>query len=66
VVAFADVILQVDDSDSTQQSMGQVIAKAFNIKFGFHGLFTNTMVKVRNVSRSSSLSLEIMSLLVGF
>ncbi|CAE6432678.1 unnamed protein product [Rhizoctonia solani] len=36
----------VDDSDSTQQTIGQLIAGMFDIKFGFHGFFMNTLAKV--------------------
>jgi len=36
----------VDDSDSTQGSMGQAVADLFGIQFGFHGFIVNTKVKV--------------------
>lgn len=36
----------VDDSDSTQGSMGQAVADLFGINFGFHGFIVNTKVKV--------------------
>lgn len=45
--ASIDIILQVDDSDSTQQTVGQLIASMFDVKFGFHGFFMNTLAKVR-------------------
>ncbi|KAG8932170.1 hypothetical protein FRC03_005359 [Tulasnella sp. 419] len=35
-----------DDSNSTANSMGQVVAKVFDIKFGFYGFVVNTKVKM--------------------
>lgn len=40
------ILCQVDDSDSTQQTIGQLIASMFDVKFGFHGFFMNTLAKV--------------------
>ncbi|KDQ13201.1 hypothetical protein BOTBODRAFT_56260 [Botryobasidium botryosum FD-172 SS1] len=45
-VPVAPLFNLVDDSDSTQSSMGQVIANVFGIKFGFHGLVASTMMKL--------------------
>ncbi|CAE6478601.1 hypothetical protein ACGC1H_003020 [Rhizoctonia solani] len=45
-VPVAPLFNLVDDSDSTQQTIGQLIASMFDIKFGFHGFFMNTLAKV--------------------
>ncbi|KAB5594850.1 NAD-dependent epimerase/dehydratase family protein [Ceratobasidium theobromae] len=45
-VAFVPPPTDVDDSDSTQQTIGQLIAGMFGVKFGFHGFFMNTLAKV--------------------
>ncbi|KAJ1307224.1 hypothetical protein OPQ81_001338 [Rhizoctonia solani] len=45
-VPVAPLFNLVDDSDSTQQTIGQLIANMFDIKFGFHGFFMNTLAKV--------------------
>jgi len=36
----------VDDSDSTQGTMGQAVADLFGIKFGFYGFLANTRLKL--------------------
>ncbi|KAG9014997.1 hypothetical protein FRB94_007069 [Tulasnella sp. JGI-2019a] len=36
----------VDDSDSTQESLGKAIAELFGIKFGFYGFIVNTKIKM--------------------
>lgn len=45
-VPVAPLFNLVDDSDSTQQTIGQLIAGMFDVKFGFHGFFMNTLAKV--------------------
>ncbi|CAE6401513.1 unnamed protein product [Rhizoctonia solani] len=45
-VPVAPLFNLVDDSDSTQQTIGQLIASMFDVKFGFHGFIMNTLAKV--------------------